>query len=293
MKRKDLLFYILLLLISIPVSAGWQRPVTNYTRHTYKAGNQNWSIQQHDNGWIYVANNKGLLEFDGVEWNTYPIHNAKTRAVKVGHDGRIYIGGMEQFGYFTPNRLGGLEYTCLSDSLSPNVNVGVIWNILLDGERVYFQSDRRFFYWEEGIVKKIDYSSEIYTSFILRNKLYITSAEGLLMLNGTGFIPVLGPLGIGATVKVGGLLPHQDSLLMVTRDNGLFIYDGTVFKKYNTVAEDFCRKNRVFCAALQDSLLALGTIQGGVCLLNLKTNEMEIISTENGLQNRLGNPIVP
>ena len=66
MKRKDLLFYILLLLISIPVSAGWQRPVTNYTRHTYKAGNQNWSIQQHDNGWIYVANNKGLLEFDGV-----------------------------------------------------------------------------------------------------------------------------------------------------------------------------------------------------------------------------------
>ena len=143
MKRKYLLFYILLLFRSIPVSAGWQRPVTNYTRHTYKAGNQNWSIQQHDNGWIYVANNKGLLEFDGVEWNTYPIHNAKTRAVKVGHDGRIYIGGMEQFGYFTPNRLGGLEYTCLSDSLSPNVNVGVIWNILLDGDRVYFQSDRR------------------------------------------------------------------------------------------------------------------------------------------------------
>ena len=67
MKRKDLLFYILLLLISIPVSAGWQRPVTNYTRHTYKAGNQNWSIQQHDNGWIYIANNKGLLEFDGVD----------------------------------------------------------------------------------------------------------------------------------------------------------------------------------------------------------------------------------
>ena len=100
MKRKYLLFYILLLFRSIPVSAGWQRPVTNFTRHTYKAGNQNWSIQQHDNGWIYVANNKGLLEFDGVEWNTYPIHNAKTRAVKVGHDGRIYIGGMEQFGYF-------------------------------------------------------------------------------------------------------------------------------------------------------------------------------------------------
>ena len=66
---------------------------------------------------MYFANNKGLLEFDGRNWNTYSIHNAKTRAVKVGADGRIYIGGMGQFGYFTPNRLGGLEYTCLSDSI--------------------------------------------------------------------------------------------------------------------------------------------------------------------------------
>lgn len=284
-----ILFLFVLSLFSFclqPLYAGWQRPVTNYTRHTYKAGTQNWSIQQHDNGWIYAANNKGLLEFDGVEWNIYPIHNAKTRAVKMGHDNRIYIGGMEQFGCFTPNHLGGLEYTCLSDSLAPNVNVGVIWNILQDENRVYFQSDYRFFYLENGVVGRIDYSSEIYTSQIVRNKLYITSAEGLLMLNGTEFIPVSGPSGIGTTVKVSGLLPYQDSLLVVTRDNGLFISDGLSFKKYNTVAEDFCRKNRIFCAALQDSLLALGSIQDGVCLLNLKTNEMEVISTDNGLQNK-------
>ncbi|RGX80632.1 transcriptional regulator [Bacteroides stercorirosoris] len=286
MKQKLSCFYILLFFISIPVSAGWQRPVSNYTRHTYKAGNQNWNIQQHDNGWIYAANNKGLLEFDGVEWNIYPIHNAKTRAVKVGYDGRIYIGGMEQFGYFTPNRLGGLEYTCLSDSLSPNVNVGVIWNILLDRDRVYFQSDRHFFYIEKDVVNRIDYSLEIYTSLIVQNKLYIVSAEGLLVLNGTEFRRVSDSSTIGATVKIGGLLPYQDSLLVVTRDNGLFIHDGTSFTKYPTVAEEFCRKNRIFCAALQDSLLALGSIQGGVCLLNLKTNEMEVISTENGLQNK-------
>ena len=31
----------------------------------------------------YIANNKGLLEFDGVAWNTYPIRNAKTRALEL------------------------------------------------------------------------------------------------------------------------------------------------------------------------------------------------------------------
>lgn len=286
MKQKLTCFYILLFFISIPINAGWQRQVTNYTRHVYKAGNQNWHIQQHDNGWIYSANNKGLLEFDGVEWNTYPIHNAKTRTVKMGHDGRIYIGGMGQFGYFTPNHLGGLEYTCLSDSLSPNVNVGVIWNILPDSDRVYFQSDRCFFYIEKGVMNKVDHTSEIYTSLILQNKLYIVSDKGLLVLNGTKFKQVSNSSAIGATVKIGGLLPYKDNLLAVTRDNGLFIHDATSFRKFPNSAEEFCRKNKIFCAALQDSLLALGSIQGGVCLLNLKTNKMEVISTENGLQNK-------
>ena len=105
MNRVFILTCIFLLLFSISLRADWQRPIMNYTRHTYKAGNQNWNIRQHDNGWIYIANNKGLLEFDGVAWNTYPIRNAKTRALEIGSDNRIYIGGMGQFGYFCPSPL--------------------------------------------------------------------------------------------------------------------------------------------------------------------------------------------
>lgn len=106
MKRR--LCFILSFLVGVAFSlkAEWQRPVTNYTRHAYKAGNQNWMLQQHENGWLYVANNKGLLEFDGTSWELYPIPDAKMRAMKIGADNRIYIGGIGRFGYFTPNRLG-------------------------------------------------------------------------------------------------------------------------------------------------------------------------------------------
>lgn len=55
MKSKSYFILTLLLLLSVQLNAGWQRPVTNYTRHTYKAGNQNWMLQQHDNGWMYVV----------------------------------------------------------------------------------------------------------------------------------------------------------------------------------------------------------------------------------------------
>ena len=75
--------------------AGWQRSITNYSRNSYKAASQNWRIMQNDNGWMYFANNKGLLEYDGTNWSVYPIHNAKMRAVKAGKDGRIYVGGLQ------------------------------------------------------------------------------------------------------------------------------------------------------------------------------------------------------
>ncbi len=277
---------LFLLLVSAPLRADWQRPIANYTRHAYKAGTQNWDIQQHDNGWIYVANNKGLLEFDGVEWNTYPIRNAKTRALKMGNDGRIYIGGMEQFGYFSPNSLGGLDYTCLSDSLLPGTSVGIIWNILMDKGRVYFQSDRHFFYYENGKVGMINASSEIYSSQIVRNNLYAITAGGLMMLNETELVPVCDTGGVGGVLKTGGLLSYQGKLLIVSRNRGFFSYDGFALRKYATAADDFCSRNQLFCAALKDSLLALGSIQNGVCLLNLNTGEVENISTEHGLQNK-------
>ena len=47
------------------------------TFHTldYKAGIQNWDFVQNKRGIIYVANNFGLLEFEGNEWETYPVKN--------------------------------------------------------------------------------------------------------------------------------------------------------------------------------------------------------------------------
>lgn len=41
--------------------------VIQYTRQTYGAYNQNWGIVQHPKTrFMYVANKKGLLEFDGT-----------------------------------------------------------------------------------------------------------------------------------------------------------------------------------------------------------------------------------
>lgn len=283
MKRR--LCFILFFLIGVAFSlkAEWQRPVTNYTRHAYRAGNQNWMLQQHENGWLYVANNKGLLEFDGTSWELYPIPDARVRAMKIGADNRIYIGGIGRFGYFTPNRLGGLDYTCLSDNLPGNSVVGVIWNILQDKGKMYFQSDRGLFCWADGRVDYIESADEINVSAILYNKFYIGTPEGMSVMEDNHFrlIPETEKLG-----RISSLLPYNGQVLIVTRYNGLFVYDGEAIRKYACAADDFMRRNRIFCAALHQSLLALGSVQEGVCLLDLEKGDTDIISIHNGLQNK-------
>ena len=58
--------------------------ITNYEALTYQAGIQNFDIIQDDLGRIFVANNLGLLEFDGKTWSRYGLNNTKVRSAFLG-----------------------------------------------------------------------------------------------------------------------------------------------------------------------------------------------------------------
>ena len=66
--------------------------------------------------------------------------NQLVRSILIDGD-RIYVGTYEDFGYFSRNSLGILEYTSLWSQLK-NIEThnDEIWNILKIGECIYFQS---------------------------------------------------------------------------------------------------------------------------------------------------------
>ena len=67
-------FHLLILLfLSLIVKGQELPPVTNYSPGEYGGGNQNWMISQGPDKKIYVANNAGLLQFDGEHWNLYKV----------------------------------------------------------------------------------------------------------------------------------------------------------------------------------------------------------------------------
>ena len=71
---KKLSFFLFFgLIISLCGNVQELPPILQFTPDNYGADNQNWMISQASDGHIYVANNKGLLEYNGANWAFYPL----------------------------------------------------------------------------------------------------------------------------------------------------------------------------------------------------------------------------
>ena len=130
---RTLLFLCLLLPVSVVCQNTIGLPdVISYPKLTYGAGLRNWDIKQDKNGIIYLANNEGLLTFDGRNWNLYPLPNKTiVRSVEVGPDGKIYVGGQDEMGYFIPTVNGRLQYHSLTQFISTkDKSFGDVWDIV-------------------------------------------------------------------------------------------------------------------------------------------------------------------
>ncbi len=263
--------------------------VHNYFRNESNSGSQNWNIIQHQNNWMYFANNSGLLEFDGYRWNIYPIGNY-TNIRSLFYDeptDRIYAGAHNEFGFYSRDESGLLNYYSLKTLIDgTEKDFNEIWHIDQIEESLFFQGEKEVFRYKAEKIKRINFSSKIEYSKAIYNMYIISSvSEGVFSLNGDIFIALPGT-EILKNKKVCSILPFKDNkILFVTDFHGLFLYDGVQITPYKTDIDNFLHDSQVFCAALKDNKLALGTVRRGLVVKDLATNENIYANIHSGLQN--------
>ncbi len=134
---------------SLPCIAQGLPPIQNFAPVDYNAENQNWAISQASDKVIYIANSKGLLQYNGAQWTLYqsPFESVM-RSVKVIGD-KIYTGSYMEFGYWQKDDFGMLHYTSLSkkiyNSFIPDEE---FWNILDIDNYIVFQSLKRIYIYD-------------------------------------------------------------------------------------------------------------------------------------------------
>jgi signal transduction histidine kinase len=78
--------------------------ITTWTPQDYGADPTNRSIVQDDRGVIYVCNNSGILEYDGVSWRLIALPDMRNCfSMARNSSGRIFVGGGGELGYLSPD----------------------------------------------------------------------------------------------------------------------------------------------------------------------------------------------
>lgn len=280
-------FFLFLILLPSVVKADWNNFIVNFDKTIYGKGAQTWQIAPYDDKWVYFANQNGMLQFDGNVWSSFPLNNSSdVRSVLASTvQKRIYVGGINEFGYYEPGKNGVLQYHCMSDTLANSVRLlGNVWGIHENDQILYFQGDGQVVKYLNGKYTVIEAGVKIDCSNMVDGILYIGTEQGVWLLVGNTFFPLRGAEAL-ASKRIRGIIPYKKGVLVATAYSGLFYCDGYSMQPFLTGAEEFMRQNEVFCVATQDNRIALGTIHKGLLLIDCDTKALKYFNENNGLHN--------
>ena len=270
--------------------------IINFTKQTYNAHYQNWDIAQ-DNltKFMYFANSKGLLEFDGSAWKVYELpQNQKIRSVAVDKKGRIFTGAMGEFGFWLPNNSGVLTYHSLRNLIKENTfSNEEIWNIIITPRGIIFQSFAYLYLYnpENNLIEKLNspgnmlfvhevnhrFFVQIIDKGLYELKLHNSSNEQFSFIRGSEFL---------IRESVNTILPYQENEILVGTNKGIYRYDGTQFSEFNKATNLYIQQHQLNRGLyLGNQIYAFGTILDGIILTNQLGEITQHFNKKQGLQN--------
>lgn len=93
--------------------------ITNFSSQDYRAHQQNHVGIQLENGVLAFANQNGLLLYDGRQWQLHDELRDHNIQSLIEHNGRIYVGGINSFGFYEPDVESEVRYVDLSEYVTP------------------------------------------------------------------------------------------------------------------------------------------------------------------------------
>lgn len=262
-------------------------PIQNYNPKDYGAENQNWSISQDKNKFIYVANNQGLLEFNGAKWTLYPSPNQTIfRSVKVIGE-KIFTGFYMDFGFWERNNVGKLQYTSLVKEYNLQLSQDEqFWNIInIDGWTL-FQSFYKI-YLINTVTKEhkvIESESKITKLFKVGESVYFHKrGEGIFLID-QGVSKLYSDFFSFKRNNVIDIYKNKDNIIVLTDKNGFYIKEGKnpKWNKYGPYLDNVTIYNSCL---LRDNGFAIGTISNGVLFVNEKGFITNHIDQKDGINN--------
>jgi len=287
--------FIVLIFICLPFWAHTQIKFTgtpsilNYPKSEYNAGTQNWGIAQDKNGFMYFANNDGVLRFDGIHWDLIEVsRSAPVRSVAIDGENRVFAGFTNDFGVLKQNETDPPFFESLRHLLpDPDIEFDDIWKIHEIPQGIVFQSFDYLFLFRNNTIEVIKPENRFYFSFNVNDRLFLHEPEVGLFEYINGMVNKVPWAGELKNTEIWSILEIKDNHLLIgTRNNGIYKFENGILGKWDTPANDLIAKNKLFSGSkIMDDQFVFGTILDGIVITDAEGNILQHINRNRGFQN--------
>jgi len=262
--------------------------IVNHTNSVYNAGTQNWSITQGHTGFMYFANNDGILEFDGTSWQVFPVSNESVVRSVLAVGDKIYAGAFEEIGYLTPDTSGQMRWNSLVSLIPAQyANFDEVWRIFHHNDRIIFQSFSHIFILQDNSIQVIEPAAEFSFMHQVGNSFFLVEqTQGLMTLNNDTLVLVSNhPIFFRNEIMF--MLPLSPQRILVgTSNEGIFVMEGGRLSPWQSQVNPHLAMQKLFSGVLlSDGNFAFGTIRDGLYVTDAQGKVLQHLNRFKGLQN--------
>ena len=261
--------------------------IENFTPQHYLKKGKVWDIASAPNGIVYMAADKGLLEYDGKTWNAFKGSNGFTRSLLVLNDSLIYTGSDLDFGVWKKNKNQTFEYTSLYPFQEDINEVNEeFWHVKSYKDNILFISFHNIYLYKNQQLTKIPAPNKFSGSFSANDSVYfVDEKEGLFVLSNLALKQILQYIP-NNSIEIKGLYNSNTNFILVTKDKGLYTYTNGSLTPINNPLSRQLSAAKVFCfKQINGKHLAFGTVLKGLFITDLDGNIIHHINKKKGLPN--------
>jgi len=261
--------------------------LVNYSPQNYLNAGKIWDIESAPNGIVYMATDRGLLEYDGLKWILLHGSRGITRSVLVQNDSVIFTGSDLDFGQWTRDKKGEFIYKSLFP-FKKNVKDGIeeFWHIYRIDGNLAFVSAFNIYILSNGQLTKIQTPHRIVHSYFYNNDLIVfDKSKQLWIFDNLKFIPQQLPQNFKLPNFKGAYLT-DDKMCYITESSGIISICKSSISKEESPLSNYLKGAKVFSfEPVGKDYFAIGTVLKGLIIADLKGNIIHIINRYKGLQN--------
>ena len=257
-------------------------PIQNFTPTEYKAGIQNIDFAQNRDMTLFVANNLGVLSFNGIDWKTHDFKTGKKKRSLAFDEqsNRLYVGSQGEFGYFESD----WTYVSLVDKVpSDAMDFDEVWDVFLLQDQVYFCTFKGIYVFDGNTIVVLRHPEGLERSFYTNGKLFTQTQRGqLLELEGDKLVSNYAQ-NLQEQIIAGVIQQDEGYLLFYNSGQIEFSSPFGVTARYPKLVKALRETYVNHVVQLSDTRLAISTQTAGLFLFDLQENNIERISTQEGL----------